>query len=122
MSERGGSDASRICRMCSIQEFFCSSGVPSIAGNPIGWNGNVGDIAGSFSHTLTLDELTNVNSTPYTAFQNVYFQVEFAAPPVPEPSTGLLLSIALGASLLFRSVRRFLGFSVTLIAMALPLV
>ena len=88
----------------------------------VGWNGNVGDIAGSYSHTLTLAELTDVNSTPYSAIQNVYFQVEFTAPPVPEPSTGLLLSVALGASLLFRSVRRFLGFSVTVLVMTLLLV
>lgn len=74
----------------------------------VSWNGNVGDIASSFSNTLTLAELTDVNSTPYAAIQGVYFQVEFTAPQVPEPSTGLLLSFAVAGSMLLRSVRRLL--------------
>lgn len=87
----------------------------------VSWSGNLGDIAGSNTYTMTLAELTDVNITPYSAIQGVYFQVEFTtAPQVPEPATGLLLSLALGASLLLRSVRRFVGFSVTLLAMALP--
>ena len=86
------------------------------------WNGNVGDIAGVSTYSLTLAELTDVNTTPYTALQNVYFQVDFTAPTVPEPSAGLLLSVALTASLMLRSVRRFLGFSVTLLLIAIPVV
>ncbi|MCH2114347.1 MAG: PEP-CTERM sorting domain-containing protein [Pirellulales bacterium] len=78
----------------------------------VSWSGSVGDIASNISHKMTLAELTNVNSTPYSAIQSVYFQVEFTAPPVPEPSTGFLLGLAAAGSMMLRRVRRLLGFSV----------
>jgi len=77
----------------------------------VSWSGNTGDIAHSVSHTMTLAELTDVNTTPYAAIQEVYFQVEFTAPQVPEPSTGLLLGLAVAGSMMLRRVRRLLGFS-----------
>ena len=62
------------------------------------------------------------NNPSFVAIEQLYFQFDSPTYAVPEPSTGLLLSLALGGSLLFRSVRRFLGFSVTVLAMALLLV
>ena len=62
------------------------------------------------------------NNPSYVAIDQLYFQFDSPTYAVPEPNTGLMLSLALGTSLLFRSVRRFLGLSVTVLAMALLLV
>ena len=75
----------------------------------VSWIGNVGDISGPLNNMKTLQELTNVQTTPYSSLDSIYFQVNYSASPVPEPSTGLLLGLALGASLLLRSVRRAFG-------------
>jgi len=75
----------------------------------VSWIGNVGDISGPLNNMMTLQELTNVQTTSYSSLDSIYFQVDYSASPVPEPSTGLLLGLALGASLLLRSVRRAFG-------------
>ncbi len=79
----------------------------------VSWAGNVGDVSGA-NAMMSLDQLTNVQTTPYSQLSSIYFQVD-GFPQVPEPSTGLLLGIALGCSLLFRWVRRALGLTAGLL-------
>jgi hypothetical protein len=64
------------------------------------------------SEPWTLTSLTSPASGPsYVPIDQLYFNFNSPTYTVPEPNTGLLLSIALGASLLLRSVRRMLRFS-----------
>ena len=91
--------------------FFASTTETDFMIWDVNWSGNIGDIAGVSTYTMSLAELTELNTTPYSAIGNVYFQVDFAAPPVPEPSTGILLSIALTAALMGRSPCRLFRFN-----------
>ena len=79
----------------------------------VSWSGAVGDVSGS-NTMMSLDQLTNVQTTPFSQLSSIYFQVD-GFPQVPEPSTGLLLGMALGCSLLFRWVRRALGLTAGLL-------
>ena len=76
------------------------------------------------SEPWTLDAIMYdaANNPSYVAIDQLYFQFDSPTYAVPEPNTGLMVSLALGTSLLFRSFRRFLGLSVTVLAMALLLV
>tara|TARA_Y100001978_G_scaffold125316_1_gene111787 strand:+ start:1181 stop:1699 length:519 start_codon:yes stop_codon:yes gene_type:complete len=77
----------------------------------VSWNGDAGDVSGPSGQTWTIADLTGVGTNAYSTVQSFYFQVDFTPPTVPEPSTALLLTIALAASVMCRSLRRILRFS-----------
>lgn len=72
-----------------------------------GAGSGVGDISGPRINTVSLEQLTNGQSNSISPLSSIYFQVDGAW--IPEPSTGMLLGIALGIGLLFRSIPRMLG-------------
>jgi hypothetical protein len=80
----------------------------------ISWSGVGGDISGPRINTMSLDELvneSNVQTTSFSSIGSIYFQFDSVPSPVPEPSAGLLLGLALGGSMLLRSVQRLLRLS-----------
>jgi len=73
----------------------------------VSWGAGSGDISGPRNNTMSLEQLTNGQSNSISPLSSIYFQVDGAW--IPEPSTGMLLGIALGIGLLFRSIPRMLG-------------
>ena len=73
------------------------------------WNNDIGDISGQAPVTMSfqqiLDNATSGQSTSFSSIDSVYFQVDSV--PIPEPSSGMLLGLAMVSSLIALLIRRF---------------
>ena len=77
----------------------------------VSWNGDSGDISGPSGQTWSIADLTGMGTAEYSTIQSFYFHVGYTPSVVPEPSTCVLLAIAMTACLTCRSVFRVLGFA-----------
>ena len=73
------------------------------------WNNDIGDISGQAPVTMSfqqiLDNATSGQSTSFSSIDSLYFQVDSV--PIPEPSSGMLLGLAMVWSLIALLARRF---------------
>jgi len=72
------------------------------------WDSETGSISGQPPVTMSfqkiLDNAGTGQSTSFSSIDSVYFQVDSV--PIPEPSTGLLLALAMVSSLIALFLRR----------------